>query len=105
MTKDFVGRPPSLFASPSRTSHFISKNAISFFLRDIISCAGASGVAEGPALRPNKYKVSQHFGNFLEELVGLQGAGGHNFEFERSLRFLSFEGCCFCVGIWRTHDL
>ena len=31
-----------LFVSPRRTSHSLSKNAVSFFLRDVISSAGAS---------------------------------------------------------------
>ena len=44
----FVPRCSSLFVSPKRPSRGISKNAISFFLRDVISSAGASSQDKTP---------------------------------------------------------
>ena len=55
-TSSLIGRASSLFVSPSRTSHAISKNAISYFLRNIISSAGASGADEGPAPRAHSVR-------------------------------------------------
>ena len=51
VTKGLVGRAPSLFVSPSRISRPISKNAISFCLRDVIMKAEGSGRDEGPLPR------------------------------------------------------
>ena len=51
-----VARPRSLFLSPRFPSRGISKNAISFFLRDLIVASGAVGVAEGPAPRAHEVR-------------------------------------------------
>ena len=40
-TSSVVFRAPSLFVSPRSPSHPISKNAVSYFLREVISEAGA----------------------------------------------------------------
>ena len=44
-TKCIPHRPRNLFVSPKRPSHGISKNALSFFIRKIISDSGAVGGA------------------------------------------------------------
>ena len=46
-TKDIKGRPRSLFVSPRNNSRAMSKNGISFFLREVISGAGAVGAEVG----------------------------------------------------------
>ena len=47
-----------LFVSPSRPSRPLSKNAISFFLRDVISNAGASRPEVGPLRAHDIHSVS-----------------------------------------------
>ena len=47
-TSPIPGRPRSLFVSPKRRSRALSKNAISYFLREVISGAGALVANEGP---------------------------------------------------------
>ena len=44
----FVPRCSSLFVSPKKPFRGISKNAISYFLRDVISAAGASSQVTTP---------------------------------------------------------
>ena len=41
-TSSFVNRPRRLFVSPRRPSHAMSKNGISFLLREVIVHSGAS---------------------------------------------------------------
>ena len=45
-TRSLSPRPRSLFVSPKKPILVMSKNAISFFLRDVICCT--SGIEEGP---------------------------------------------------------
>ena len=40
-------RPRSLFVSPRPPSRALSKNALGFFLRDLISCASSSSASAG----------------------------------------------------------
>ena len=54
-TSFIADRPRSLFVSPSKKSKAISKNAISFFLRETISGAGALVANEGP--RPKAHSI------------------------------------------------
>ena len=56
LTKEVVLRPSSLFISPKRPSRSISKNAISFFLRQVITEAGAVGEVEGPSPRAHSVR-------------------------------------------------
>ena len=44
-TASFVSRPRTLFVSPRSPSRSLSKNALSFFLRDVISCAYSSSTS------------------------------------------------------------
>ena len=55
-TKHVVNRPSSLFVSPSNQSRAISKNAISFFLRETISGTGALCEGEGQTLRAHSIR-------------------------------------------------
>ena len=55
-TKSVVVRAPTLFVSPHSPSRAISKNAISFFLREVISGAGAVMGDEGPPLRAHSIR-------------------------------------------------
>ena len=54
-TAKVPGRPSSLFISPKNNSQALSKNAISFFLRDLISRYGTLESFEGP--RPRAHSV------------------------------------------------
>ena len=55
-TSDIVPRPSTLFVSPSKRTKSISKNAISFFLRETISGAGALSAGEGQSLRAHSIR-------------------------------------------------
>ena len=48
LTKDLSPRPHSLFVSPRRLRHSISKNALAFFLHRVIVDAGASSEGSSP---------------------------------------------------------
>ena len=51
LTRSAVARASSLFVSPRSPSWPISKNAVSYFLRKVISDAGAVGGDEGHPMR------------------------------------------------------
>ena len=55
-TSQFINRPKSLFVSPSKNDKPLSKNAISFFLRDLISQYGPLQSYEGPGLRAHSVR-------------------------------------------------
>ena len=55
-TKGFMRRGSSLFVSPSCPTRSISKNAVSFFLRKVISDAGALREGEGHNLRAHSVR-------------------------------------------------
>ena len=55
-TKSLVPRPANLFVSPRCRKRPLSKNAISFFLRDLIVDAGALGSDEGPVPRAHSIR-------------------------------------------------
>ena len=55
-TRGLVPRSPHLFVSPRCRSRPITKTAISFFLREVISDAGALVSAEGPAPRAHSIR-------------------------------------------------
>ena len=86
-TSSLTPRPQSLFVSPHCPSHALSKNALSFFLRQVISDVGAifcwsSQGSQCPRCR--------NFSVFLAQLVGLQGARGGNLAVESSLLLILF---------------
>ena len=56
-TKKVVARPSSLFVSPSKPSRAISKNALSYFIRQVIADAGAVGEAEGPSPKAHSVRA------------------------------------------------
>ena len=55
-TKDLAPRPQNLFVSPRCRQRALSKNALSFFLRETISGAGALGDVEGPTPRAHSIR-------------------------------------------------
>ena len=55
-TKDLSPRPSNLFVSPRCRNRALSKNALSFFLRETISGAGALGAEEGPSPRAHSIR-------------------------------------------------
>ena len=55
-TKSAGSRASSLFVSPRSPSRQISKNALSFFLREVISGAGAVREVEGSSLRAHSIR-------------------------------------------------
>ena len=55
-TKMCRGMVPSLFLSPSFPKRAISKNAISFFLREVISDAGAVREVEGQSVKAHSIR-------------------------------------------------
>ena len=56
-TGNLKPHPRSLFISPKVTFKAISKNAISFFLREVISQAYSSGSDPGPSVRPRAHSI------------------------------------------------
>ena len=56
-TKPLLPSPRSLFRSPRNPSRAISKNAISFFLREAISKALSSELDPGPSVQPRAHSV------------------------------------------------
>ena len=65
-TKGVVSRGAGLFVSPSCPTRSISKNAISFFLREVISGAGAIRGAEGPPLRAHSIRGMASSASFFQ---------------------------------------
>ena len=55
-TKELFPRPQALFVSPRHCIKAISKNAISFFLREVITDAGAVRTDGGRALRAHSIR-------------------------------------------------
>ena len=55
-TRDLRPRSPHLFVSPRVRTRPISKNAVSFFIREVITGAGAVGADEGPAPRAHSVR-------------------------------------------------
>ena len=56
-TRFIESRPRSLFVSPKNPKRPMSKNGISFFLRQVISDAGAVGPDEGPGPRAHSIRA------------------------------------------------
>ena len=56
-TKGLKPHPRTLFVSPRATFKSISKNAVSFFLREVISQAYSSRSDPGPSVRPRAHSV------------------------------------------------
>ena len=56
-TERLQPHPRSLFVSPKATWRQLSKNALSFFLREVISQAYASGSSPGPSARPRAHSI------------------------------------------------
>ena len=56
-TGNLKPHPRSLFVSPKVTYKSLSKNAISFFLREVISQAYSSGSDPGPSVRPRAHSI------------------------------------------------
>ena len=55
-TRDILMRPANLFVSPRCRQRAITKNAISFFLREAVSGAGAVRAGEGQPLRAHSIR-------------------------------------------------
>ena len=56
-TSKIPGRPNTLFVSPRNNMKPLSKNAISFFLRDLISRYGSLDSSEGPGPRAHSVRA------------------------------------------------
>ena len=67
-TESVAARPSALFVSPRSPSHAMSKNAISFFLWEVISGAGAVKGDEGPPLRAHSIRGVSTSAAFLQNL-------------------------------------
>ena len=65
-TKGLVRRPSTLFVSPRRPSHSLSKNAVSYFLREVISGAGALRDNEGLSLKAHSIRGMSTSAVFLK---------------------------------------
>ena len=65
-TKGVVALGSGLFVSPSCPTRTISKNAISFFLREVISGAGAVRGDEGPPLRAHSIRGVASSSSFFQ---------------------------------------
>ena len=93
-----VVRASSLFVSPRSPSRPISKNAVSYFLREVISEAGAIRQDVAAPLRAHSVRGVATSCFFPAELVDLQGAGGHNLTIELSVRFFLFSQRFLCFS-------
>ena len=62
-------RPRQLFVSPRNPNRAISKNAISFFLREVIS--QAHGVGSGPSAPPHAHSVRGVVIGFVGSKLGV----------------------------------
>ena len=83
--------------SPRSPSRPISKNAVSYFLREVISEAGAVRQDVAAPLRAHSVRgVATSF--FPAELVDLQGTGGRNLAIELSVRFFLFSRHFLCFS-------
>ena len=87
-TKGLARRSSVIFVSPRVPSRAISKNALSFFLRDVIIGAGAADVVSESSVRAHSIRGVATSVAFFAKLVGLQGAGGRNLEVQLCFRFL-----------------
>ena len=67
-TKSLVHRPRSLFVSPKNSSRSISKNAISYFLRKVISESGALRGVEGSSPRAHSIRGVATSAAFLKNV-------------------------------------
>ena len=56
-TSSVLPRPRTLFVSPRSTAHSLSKNALSFFLRDVISRAYSSSSSSSAASTPSSTRA------------------------------------------------
>ena len=56
-TKGLLPHPRTLFVSPRNPSRPLSKNAISYFLREVISQAPGSEASPGPSARPRAHSI------------------------------------------------
>ena len=65
-TRSAVVCAPTLFASPRSSSCAVSKNAVSFFLREVISGTGAVRGDEGPPLRAHSIRGVSTSAVFLQ---------------------------------------
>ena len=92
MTKGLVRRSSALFVFASHSTRAISRNALSFFLLEVLSGAGAVSSSEGKSVRAHSIRgVSNFFFFFFffsRELVGLQGAGFLDLEVQFRFCFL-----------------
>ena len=70
-----------LFVSPRHPSHSLSKNAVSFFLRDVISSAGASRPEVGQ-IRAHDVRGVFHLRRLPPKLVCLRGFGFSHLELQ-----------------------
>ena len=74
MTVGLVRRSSALFISPSLSTRVISRNALSFLLRKVLSSAGAVSSSKGKSVCA--HSIEEFPPRFLFcELVGLKGAG------------------------------
>ena len=81
--------------SPRAPSRYLSKNALLFFVCQVI--VDADALWEGSSPRAHSIRgVATCF--FFVELVGLQGAGGSNLEIESSFCFVLLSVFIFFVG-------
>ena len=56
-TERLVPHPRTLFVSPRCSYRSLSKNALSFFLREVISQSSSSGSGPGPSSRPRAHSI------------------------------------------------
>ena len=84
--------------SPRSPSRPISKNAVLYFLRQVISEAGAVRADVAAPLRAHSVRGVATSVFFPAELVDLQGAGGRNLAIELSVRFFLFSQHFFCFS-------
>ena len=98
LTSSLSLRPRSLFVSPRCHSRSLSKNALSFFLRQVIFYAGAIQADSSGLPRAHSIGHSD-FCCFFEELIDLQGVRGSNSEIESSFCLFISRICLTC---WTT---
>ena len=84
--------------SPRSPYRPISKNAVSYFLREVISEAGAVRQDVAAPLRAHSVRGVTTFVFFPAELVDFLGTGGRNLAIELSVRFFLFSRHFLCFS-------
>ena len=101
-TKGLSKRSSALFVSPRCPTRAISKNAISFFLREVISGAGAVRGSEGQPLRAHSIRGVSASVAFLRNQSVSKVLEAASWKTNSVFASFYFKDICFSLGEWRS---